>query len=324
MPPTGRLVERWGSPRLSWAGGALTFGALALPFLSPSLGWLLLAMLTLGLCNSVLDVALSAQGVTAEKAASRPLMSRLHAFYSLGGLAGALSGAMLVGHIPMPQHVGGTVAFCLALTLWAGPRLLPEPTPDPGETGAQASQRQSPPRIAYALGALCFLGMLTEGTNYDWAAIYYRDILHAQAGATAWGYGAFTGTMALGRWWGDRLRAWSGNLWAVRGGALLAALGLTLALTVPQPMAATLGFALSGLGLSNVVMYSSAGHALAGRGIAAVASIGYAGFLPGPPVIGFLSDHLGLRLALGVAALGALLVSLFAGPVLGQLEESSV
>ncbi|GHG10386.1 MFS transporter [Deinococcus piscis] len=316
MPLTGGWAERWGSHHLTRLGAALTFSALLLPFFSTSLPLLILAFGILGLCNGVLDVALSAQGVTVEKAAGRPLMSRLHAFYSLGGLGGALAGGLLVGRVPPLWHVGSVTAAMLLLAAWAWNRLLPDAAQTPGPH-ADTPQGSPVPRTALVLGSLCFLGMLTEGANYDWAAIYYRDVLGVQAGEVAWGYGAFVGAMALGRWFGDRFRAWSGDLRAVRGGALLAAAGLALALLWPHPVASTLGFALSGLGLSNVVpvMYSVAGHALAGRGIATVATIGYAGFLLGPPAIGFLSDTLGLRLALGMAAAGAALVGLLAGRV---------
>ena len=101
----------------------------------------------------------------------------------------------------------------------------------------------------------------------------------------------------------------------VRLGALITAVGLALALLWRDPVPATLGFALSGLGLSNVVpvMYGTAGHALAGRGIALVAAIGYGGFLLGPPVIGFVARHLGLPAALGIALAGAALIAVVGG-----------
>ena len=154
--------------------------------------------------------------------------------------------------------------------------------------------------------------MLAEGANYDWAALYYRDILHVPGGQASVGYAAFVAAMTLGRWFGDPLRTRLGDETTVRAGASLTALGLALALLVAHPVTATLGFALSGLGLSNVVpvMYGAAGHALAGRGIAQVATIGYGGFLLGPPVIGFVAEHLGLRAALGIALAGAALVAL--------------
>ena len=223
--------------------------------------------------------------------------------------------------------VAGVVAVMLGLAIVALPKLLPDTPALPGHADSLDSGSAKPKLStgALLLGLLCFLGMLTEGANYDWTAIYYRDILQVQGGAVAWGYGAFAGAMALGRWFGDRFRTRVGDLWAVRGGAFLAACGLGLALLWPHPVTSTLGFALSGLGLSNVVpvMYSVAGHALAGRGIATVATIGYAGFLLGPPAIGLLSDTLGLRPALAAAAVGALLVSLLATPVFRLVQLRS-
>ncbi|MFC6616459.1 MFS transporter [Deinococcus radiophilus] len=324
MPLTGRWAERWGSHRLTRLGAGLTFASLLLPFFSTSLSGLLLAFGILGLFNGVLDVALSAQGVTAEKAAERPLMSRLHAFYSLGGLSGALLGGLLVGQVPILWHVGFVTAIMLALLLWTSPRLLPDGQSTQISRNATADPAATrPSSAALMLGGLCFLGMFTEGTNYDWAALYYRDVLEAQAGQIAWGYGAFSGAMALGRWFGDDLRNWLGNQQTVQLGAALAALGMGLALVWPDVTTSTIGFALSGLGLSNVVpvIYSVAGHALASRGIATVATIGYAGFLLGPPLIGFLSDAVGLRTALMLAGLGAGLVALLAGRVFSALRS---
>ncbi len=134
-----------------------------------------------------------------------------------------------------------------------------------------------------------------------------------QAGGSAGiGYTAFVVTMTLGRWFGDQARGRLGDEAIVRGGAAVTALGLGLALLAQGPLFAACGFALSGLGLSNVVpvLYGAAGHALAGRGIAQVATIGYGGFLLGPPLIGFVAQHAGLRAALGVALAGAVLVAL--------------
>lgn len=165
------------------------------------------------------------------------------------------------------------------------------------------------------LGLLCFLGMLAEGANYDWAALYFRDVLNVPGGAAGLGYAAFVATMTLGRWFGDLGRARLGDEQIVRIGSLVTAVGLAVALLWRDPVPATLGFALSGLGLSNVVpvMYGTAGHALAGRGIAAVAAIGYGGFLLGPPAIGFVADHVGLGWALGIALGSAALITLLGG-----------
>ena len=137
------------------------------------------------------------------------------------------------------------------------------------------------------------------------------------------GYAAFVAAMTLGRWFGDRLRTRLGDEATVRGGALLTMVGLGLVLLLPHPLTAAIGFALSGLGLSNVVpvMYGAAGHALAGRGIAQVATIGYGGFLLGPPAIGFAAEQWNLPVALSTALFSVLLVALLGGQAFRLLRR---
>ncbi len=314
MPLAGGWLARWGSHRLTRLLVVLTMLALALPYLMPGLWSLVAALLLLGALNGTLDVSMNAQGVTVEKALGRPIMSRLHAYFSLGGVLGAGLGALLVGRVPMLGHVLGVSLVTALVGLVAGRMLLPDPPPEvsrPQEAGG-----------VLLLGGLCFLGMLAEGANYDWAALYFHDVLGLQGGQSGVGYAAFVACMTLGRWFGDRLRARLGDEKMVRGGAALTALGLALALLVRLPLPATLGFALSGLGLSNVVpvMYGAAGHALAGRGIAQVATIGYGGFLLGPPLIGFIAHHSSLPAAFAVALASAALVALLGGQAFALLR----
>lgn len=326
MPLTGGWTARWGSHRITALAAFLTMLAQGLPYVMPNLLTLTLSLAVLGALNGTLDVAMNAQGVTVERALNRPIMSRLHAYFSLGGVVGAALGTLLVGRVALEIHAGLVVALTTLAGLWAGRRLLPDPPepPAPSQTaeGSLASRSSSP--SALLLGGLCFLGMLAEGANYDWAALYYRDVLHVPGGRAGMGYAAFVSAMTLGRWFGDRVRVRLGDETTVRGGALLTVAGLGLALLTDQLTAATLGFALSGLGLSNVVpvMYGAAGHALAGRGIAQVATIGYGGFLLGPPTIGFIADHVGLPAGLGVAPLGAALVALLGGRAFTLLRSS--
>lgn len=324
MPLTGGWIARTGSHRVTARLAPLVMLALALPFLVPNLSTLVAVLALLGFLNGALDVSMNAQGVTVEKALGRPIMSRLHAYFSLGGVLGALLGTLLVGRVPMLAHAGGVALLSALAGLWAGRRLLPDPAHS-GDNGAAAAQ--SGPALSPAvllLGALCFLGMLSEGAHYDWAALYFHDVLGLPGGQAGIGYAAFVATMTLGRWFGDQTRARFGDEALVRGGALLSALGLGLALLLPSPALATLGFALSGLGLSNVVpvMYGAAGHALHGKGIAQVATIGYGGFLLGPPLIGFLAHRFGLAQSLGLAVLGAALVAGLGGVAFGLIRTS--
>ena len=322
MPLTGGWTARFGSHRVTQLGVVLCMLSLLLPFVAPSLGTLVVALALLGAANGALDVAMNAQGVTVERRIARPIMSRLHASFSLGGVLGALLGTLLVGRVPMLAHVGLVVVLTTLTGLWAGRQLLPDLPPSADETASASTMRGMGPAVLL-LGALCFLGMLAEGANYDWAALYYRDVLGLSEGLSGIGYAAFVATMTLGRWFGDTLRQRLGDETTVRGGALLTALGLGVALLARDPLPVTLGFALSGLGLSNVVpvLYGVAGHALAGPGIARVATIGYTGFLLGPPAIGFIAQVVGLPAALGLALVGAALVALLGGPAFRMLRS---
>ncbi|ACO44941.1 MFS transporter [Deinococcus deserti] len=326
MPFTGGWTARWGSHRVTAVMAVACMLALAPPFLTSNLPALSVALLVLGAINGSLDVAMNAQGVTVERRLSRPIMSRLHAYFSLGGVLGAALGTVLVGRVPILTHVLVVVVLTAMTAFFAG-RLLLSDRASP-ETQDSVSAPHPPAGLSPAvllLGSLCFLGMLAEGANYDWAALYFRDVLEVQGGNTGLGYAAFVTAMTLGRWFGDRLRARLGDEITVRGGSLLAAAGLGVALLTRDPLLATFGFALSGLGLSNVVpvMYGTAGHALAGRGIAQVATIGYGGFLLGPPAIGFVAHEIGLPGALGLALAGAALVAILGGQAFALVRTKS-
>ncbi|MFC5848424.1 MFS transporter [Deinococcus petrolearius] len=336
MPFTGGWTARWGSGRVTAVTGVLTMLSLALPFFMPSLLALALSLALLGALNGCLDVAMNAQGVSVEKRLGRPIISRLHAYFSLGGVVGALLGTALLGRVPMLTHVLAVVALTALTALVAARHLLPDAagradTAGEAQAPGTAPSAAAPSALGTAtllLGGLCALGMFAEGANYDWAALYFRDVLGVTGTGWAnsgWGYAAFVTAMTLGRWFGDRLRARLGEELIVRGGSLLTAAGMALVLLARDPVPAALGFALAGLGLSNVVpvMYGVAGHALAGRGIARVATIGYAGFLLGPPAIGFAADHWGLRAALLLALLGAALVAVLGAPTFGLLRRRS-
>lgn len=331
MPLTGGWTARFGSARVVAVSVVLSMLSLAWPFLMPNLVTLSAALALMGGLNGALDVAMNAQGVTVEKALGKPIMSRLHAFYSLGGLLGSLLGAALLGRVPALWHVLAVVVAGTLIGGQASRYLLPEaPGPEAGAQKAGEGATAQPPTpgpaggLALLLGVPCALGMLSEGANYDWAALYFRDILGVVGGAAGLGYAAFVGAMTLGRWLGDGWRARLGDQQTVRLGAWVCAAGLALVLCWPHPLAAGLGFALSGLGLSNCVpvLYGAAGHALHGKGIAQVATIGYGGFLLGPPIIGFAAEHWGLRAALGLALLGALLVGVLARPVFTALRRA--
>jgi fucose permease len=208
---------------------------------------------------------------------------------------------MTVGLPPAP-HLVLSAAVLGAAVLAAWPALLPTaPAPAGGPLFVIPRGRLA------ALGAVALVAFMAEGAMGDWSAIYLRMDLGAAPATAAWGFAAFSLTMAIGRLTGDRLVARCGPAGMVVAGALIGALTLGAALLAGHPAAAVLGFAGMGAGLANIapIVFSAAGRLpdlAPGIGIAAVSTAGYCGFLAGPPLIGLVAEASGLPVALGLVA----------------------
>jgi sugar-phosphatase len=168
------------------------------------------------------------------------------------------------------------------------------------------------------LGAAAFFTLMAEGAAADWSAVYLSDSLGAGAAAAALGYTAFSLAMAASRVFGDRLNGRLGPVALARGGGLLAASALTLALVSGSTIVALAGFAAMGAGLGVVVpvLFRAAGSTpgvSAAAGVAAVSTIGWFGFLAGPPAIGVTADLVGLRSSLAIVVVATLALALLAG-----------
>jgi fucose permease len=315
LPAAGWLIGRLGSRALSSAAAIALCLAMPLPVLSPSLPALVATLAVLGACNGLLDVSMNAQAAVVEQRRGRSIMSSFHALFSLGGVAGALmaSGAMSLG-LDDRAHVGLAALVALAAVGLALPGLVPAtPTPD-----ATAPALARPSRALLALGVLALLGLLAEGAMADWSAVYLHDTLGASPAVAAMGFAAFSLAMAVGRMGGDVLVGLLGPRRVLRVSAAVAALGLAAALLVGQPAVGVVGCALVGLGIANIipVLFSAAARVpglYAGRGLAAVATTGYLGFLAGPPLIGAVAEVAGLALGLGVVSAACGFVALRAG-----------
>jgi fucose permease len=249
-------------------------------------------------------------------------MSSFHGLFSLGGLAGAgIGGIILSLGISPAAHVLVMSLLLLILALVALRGLLP----------ASVDQVSHEPVLALpsgpilGLSILAFFTLVGEGAMADWTAVYLRNVLQANPGLAAAGFAAFSLTMAIGRLTGDRLVQYFGPVRLVRLSASLAAIGLGIALLLAHPVAAIIGFGCVGLGLSNVVpvLFSAAGRmpgVSAGSGIAAVATAGYSGFLVGPPLIGFAAEVITLGGALGLVVIFIGLVAVFAH-IIGRAQR---
>jgi MFS family permease len=316
MPLIGWAVARIGSRPVVTCAVLAFAGSLALPPLAPSPPLLAVALLLYGIGAGSLDVSMNSQGVVVERRYGAPIMSSLHAAFSFGGMVGAAAGGFAASRdiAPTPQLAVTAVAIA-GLGLGATRVLLPASV-DAGAAGAGPAFAR-PSKALLGLGVIGFCALLSEGAMSDWSAVYLHQDLATGAALAATGYSVFSLTMALGRLAGDWLTARLGAVALTRGGGLLSAVGLGIALLVGHPAAALVGFACVGAGMATVfpLVLSAAGRAqrgAAGPAIAAVATMGYCGFLAGPPAIGFTASFFNLALALGLVAVLGVVIAVLA------------
>jgi MFS family permease len=306
QPMTGALAATIGSRRLVNAAPFWLAAGVA-PALAVDAPTLALATLVVGAANGVLDVSMNVEGLAVERAAGKRLFNSLHAAFSFGALTGAAIGglAAAAGLDPLP-HLAIVVALGAVAATIASRGLPPaeaEPLP-PGPRFARPSRRLA------ALGTVAFCALLAEGAVFDWSGIFMRRETGAAVGLAPAGLAAFNLAMGFGRLSADGVSERVGAAPLGRAGALVAAAGLGLALILDSPAGAIAGFAVMGIGLSALfpLALRAAGYdpAISGPAVAAVSSLGYAGLLTGPPVIGLLAEPLGLggALALVCALLG--------------------
>jgi fucose permease len=319
LPAAGRLIARFGSRAVTSSAALVFCLAMPLPVLSSSLSALVAALVVLGACNGLLDVSMNAQAAAVERAAGRPIMSSFHALFSLGGVAGALlaSGAMALGTDDV-AHVSAAALVALVAVVLALPGLLPR-SPAPEGSGPALAR---PTHALVGLGVLALLGLLAEGAMADWSAVDLRDTLGATPAVAAVGFAAFSLAMTAGRFTGDALVARLGPRLVLRASSGVACVGLAIALLIAQPIAGIMGCALVGMGIANVipVLFSAASRVPGvepGRGLAAVATTGYLGFLAGPPLIGAVAELAGLMVGLGLVSAACAVVAVRASVLPG-------
>jgi MFS family permease len=325
---SGRIADRFGAVRVLRVAGVLFPAALVLPGLAGNLAWLMVTLAVFGAVAGLLDVSMNACGARLELGYGRPIMSSLHAGYSIAGLGGAIIGGVSawLGASPLATFAV-TAAALTVLGLLAGPRVfIPAVTPREEHPGHPAPSIRSIQRVIWVLGLLALCGQVGEGSAGDWSAVYLHVDLGTSAGFAAVALGAFSITMAAGRVAGDRLAARFGPVRLVRASGLVAGLGLAGGLLIDSvpglrpvwPAAAIAGFALLGLGLAGIFPQIVTAAARldpeqAGRNIGRIASVSYTGLLGGPVVIGAIASGVGLRDALLVPAALALVVAAAAG-----------
>lgn len=306
----GRLVNRLGVSRTAALAGLLMSLMLATVLWWPGLAWVLPAMLVLGAAQSLLDVSINAEGTTLEVLSGRPVMSQLHGMFSLGGMAGAALGAALLrAGMTAAQQFGLTAAGMVLLSLLATRHMLPGAAHRADDEPGQAHFAW-PRGVLLLIGLLIFAGMTAEGVMYDWSVLYLKQELGMPQDHAALGYAAFAAAMAATRFAGDALRARYPARKLLWWGACLAGGAMAVVLLSGHAWVTLPGYACVGAGLALVVplLYNAASQVPGtsrAAAIASVSSIGYAGFLIGPPAIGAIAHLSSLTLAMALIVVAA-------------------
>jgi MFS family permease len=318
LPVGGALAARLGSRSSLRLGFAVYPAALVGVALAPSLAWLAAALAAMAAANSVVDVAMNAQGVELERRYRRPILSGLHAAHPLGMLAGGLGGtAAAAAGLAVQQHFALAAAAGLVAGLAATGPLVTEP------------RRPRQPLLArpggrlLLLGLIAFCAFLLDGAASNWSAAHLHNDHAASPAMAAAGFSALTAALAMARLAGDRLIARLGRLRVVQVSGAVAAAGSTVVVTAPAAPLALLGWAILGAGLAAIApavlgAAPSATSLPPPVAIAAVTTLGYLGSFTGPPLVGALAEVTGLSAALILLVAAATLPVLLARRACGD------
>jgi fucose permease len=309
----GRLVGRFGARRTALAAATLASTMLASLLILPWLPLLCAALALFGACMSVYDVAVNTGGTAIESQSGSPILGQLHGLFSLGAMGGAALAALLLRSPLAPALQISLMVFSATLLVaWRSGGML-EATPANAPGGLV--HFTWPQGRLLLIGLLVLCSFLAEGVMCDWSVLYLKQELTLSETHAGLGYALFAGAMAAGRFGTDALRKRCGEALLLRLGGGLCSGAMAVALLARQPALAYAGIALAGLGLAPVVpILLKAATKVPGStpaaAIASAASLGYAGFMAGPPLVGALANTFSLTAALGVVVMAGALLAL--------------
>ena len=314
LPFSGLLIAKVGSRWMSVISLLIYVLSLVSISLVPSTFLLSIVLFLFGMFGNFGNISLNAQGISIQHKIQKSILSSLHAMWSVGAFtAAAFTDWMMEENRTMQDHYFLIAIVMIILILPLFLSLVKDPE--------QSSENQKifawPTKGLLLLGLICFCGAMSEGTMADWSSLYYRQIINQPHVVSALGYTAFALFMSIGRFVGDPLIERWGHGIILKGNGVLIAIGMITALVSTIPTLVMIGFALVGLGVSSIfpvvyILASKEKSMLPSAALAAVSSVGFIGFLVGPPIIGFVAQVVGLRLALAIVILLGLLIVMMA------------
>lgn len=296
MPVAGALSAHYGSGRVVRIFALAVIPVLVIIALVPNIVTAIIAMLYFGGTFAAMDVVMNANAVATEKMMRRAIMSSCHAFWSLGGLIGAASGGILIDWFGPLTHALVTVIVAAVLLALAWPSIIA----DTSHSVEGQRQKLVLPRnpLPWLVGIMALFSMIPEGAILDWGAYHMRQDLGASASLAGFGFAAFSFSMAVMRFAGDLVRDRLGAVKTLRACTTIAIIGMVIVGFSGNPYVTLVGFAICGIGISNMVpiAFSIAGNMPGVNpsvSLSIATTLGYSGMLVAPSLIGFVAKQTG-------------------------------
>lgn len=323
MPFTERLINRFGTRNIIVSAVIIIAGSFPL-ILQVQTFWLAaLTLFIFGAGIGMLDVSMNTHGTFVQKQSPAHIMSSLHGLYSAGGIVGPLFVGLLIKNGLTPFNAALVVCGGILLSTATQYSKLISASTERSLTSRPAGTDENERRISpwthgpvLFIGAMCFIVFSSEGSVLDWGALLLRDIKKVDESYAGIGFASFSVAMAVMRLSGDRIVTKFNSTSVVLYGSIIAFAGFVIAILAPWVILSLFGFVLIGIGAANIVpvYFTAAGNipnVSNASAIAVIATVGYAGMLIGPAMLGFIAEHVSLPMALFVAGF-ALLISGFA------------
>lgn len=312
LPFSGWLVGRFGSRVVATNALLLYSIILVLLGLARSSTQLILVLILFGMAGNFSNIAINTQALKVEERYNRNIMASFHGLWSLAGFAAAGIGGLMISKTVFPfVHFLFIASLIVVCTVIVFQFLLQD------EEKVISSKRAfvKPDKTLLILGMIAFCCMICEGAMFDWSGIYFQKVVNAEKNWIGAGYTAFMCTMAAGRFIADWVVRKVGFVKTILLSGLLIASGLCISIFFPYVPSAVAGFMLVGIGVSSVVplVYTEAGKSKnrsTSSALAAVSSIGFLGFLAGPPLIGVIAGLFSLKISFVIIAVMGLLIAL--------------
>ena len=316
LPFTGWVINKLGS-RLVLIASALFYPTTLLMIGIVQQPWqLALALFCFGTFGNYSNISVNTQAIAVEEMYGKTIMASFHGIWSLAGFSGAALGTLIIA-FGLNPFLHFSIIFFLAASLAI---YFSRYTIRDQKTAAHTSFFNKPDRFILIYGLIAFGSMVCEGTMFDWSGVYFQKIVHAPVHFVTLGYLLFMGMMASGRFVSDRITQKVGIQKVLIASGISITSGLLIAVIFPYIITAGIGFMFVGLGVSSVVplVYSAAGKSKTmspGTALAAISSIGFIGFLMGPPLIGTIAEYSSLRWSFTIIAILGFSITVLASRV---------